>query len=420
MKQCFVPWANWYGNTEMELLFPEEWPVELCGLQQSPALSSEELASRLAQPIGSPSLSQLAKGKTSACIVVDDISRPTRLEDILPLLVAQLTAAGIAHSHITVLIALGAHRTMTRQDIVKKMGSEIPALVQVLNHSPFADDLAELVDEETGQTVQVNRHFAQAELRIAVGCIVPHTLAGFSGGAKAVIPGIGGIKTLHGNHSLAYGSGDDRSFANNALNPDNPLRRNMEKMVGRFGLDFIVNVVLNQNMEAAGLFAGHYVDAHRAACQKALIQYETPLVKNADVVVLNTFPKDTEYSQIGTAFAVLGAHKERCVKPGGTIVLATAASEGGGFHALFGPGMGLFTPHDDNIPPAELRDREVLLFAPGLHTSEIRQFYKGEPPPLYGNWAEVLAVLQAKHTCPTVAVYPMGSLQIGRLPQGTG
>lgn len=186
---------------------------------------------------------------------------------------------------------------------------------------------------------------------------------------------------------------------------------------GTCGLDFIVNVVLNQDMQAADLFAGHFVQAHRAACARACEVYETRLVENADILVLNTFPKDTEYSQVGTAFAVLGQHKERCVKPGGSIVLATASSEGGGYHGLFGPGMRLFTPHEDNIPPAELRGRDVMLFSQGLHTPDIRQFYNGTPPPLYNSWNDVLDFLKQKHTSPVVAVYPMGSMQIGRLPE---
>ena len=129
------------------------------------------------------------------------------------------------------------------------------------------------------------------------------------------------------------------SFKTSTCNPDNPMRKNMEHIVGEVGLDFILNVVLNNKMEVADAYAGHFIKAHREACASAAKLLKTELVPDADISVLSAFPKDTEYSQIGTCFAVLGHHKEACVRKDGTIVAMTAASEGPGFHSLFGPGM---------------------------------------------------------------------------------
>ncbi len=260
----------------------------------------------------------------------------------------------------------------------------------------------------------------EAELKIAVGCIVPHTLAGYSGGAKAVIPGIGGIETLHSNHTLVYeDKSKSMSFKTSTCDPDNPMRRNMEEIVGKVGLDFICNVVLNDRMETADVFAGHFVKAHRAACERAEELLRTKLVPDADIAVLSAYPKDTEYSQIGTCFAVLGHHKERCIRRDGTIIAMTAASEGAGFHALFGPGMSLFSPHDDNIPPQELGGIETIIYSDGVSAVDIGQFYTGQIPLVLGDWEAVLGRLteKFKDKKPVVAVYPMGAVQIGHFDE---
>ena len=152
------------------------------------------------------------------------------------------------------------------------------------------------------------------------------------------------------------------------------MRKNMEHIVGEVGLDFILNVVLNNKMEVADAYAGHFIKAHREACASAAKLLKTELVPDADISVLSAFPKDTEYSQIGTCFAVLGHHKEACVRKDGTIVAMTAASEGPGFHSLFGPGMRLFSPHDDNIPPQELRGIQTMIYSDGVSQIDIRQF----------------------------------------------
>lgn len=416
MQSFSIPWGQWYAQATKELTFPDGWDVRYCGMPHTKALTRAEVATRIDSPVGTERLETLAAGKRSACIVIDDISRPTPGAFLLPIVIEKLVAAGMGYDYIKVLIALGGHRPMTRQEMALKVGPWVLEHVQVLNHSPFAEDLITIPDER--QVIKINRNFVEADLRIALGCIVPHTLAGFSGGAKAVIPGIGGIETLYSNHTLVFADqSESMSFKTSTCDPDNAMRKNMEEIVGKVGLDFIVNVVLNDRMQVADAFAGHFVGAHRAACARAMESLKTSLVENADILVLSAYPKDTEYSQIGTCFAVLGHHKTRCIKPGGTIVAMTAASEGAGFHSLFGPGMRLFSPHDDNMPPMELRGMETLVFSDGVQKIDIRQFYRAEPPGVCGEWSEVLSRLKEKYhgKNPLVAIYPMGAIQIGEL-----
>ena len=416
MQEYQIPWGQWYEQSTRTLAFPDDWDVRYCSMQQRPTMTEEAIRGKISNPIGTETLEQLAAGKKSACIIIDDISRPTPGDLLLPIVIGKLVDAGMDYSRIKVLVALGGHRPMTRQEMQIKVGKWVMDHVAVLNHSPFAADLVTIPDDK--QVIKINKNFMDAELRIAVGCIVPHTLAGFSGGAKAVIPGIGGIETLHSNHTLVFAdASESMSFKTSTCDPNNPMRKNMEEIVGKVGLHFIVNVVLNDKMQVADAFAGHFIEAHRAACACAMEALQTPLVENADITISSAFPKDTEYSQIGTCFAVLGHYKEQCVKKDGTIVCMTAASEGPGFHALFGPGMSLFSPHNDNIPPLELHGTETLICSDGVTRIDIQQFYVGEAPYVHPNWNEILEKLEKKYEGkkPVVAIYPMGAIQIGYL-----
>lgn len=398
------------------MTFPDDWDIRYQSIAHLPALTAREVSSKLDNPIGTERLEQLAQGKKSVCIVIDDISRPTKCDFLLPIVIEKLTRSGVGYENIKVVVALGGHRPLTKHELQIKVGKWVLERVQVLNHSPFAEDLVVVQDE--AQIIKINKAYMDAQLRIAIGCIVPHTLAGFSGGAKSVIPGICGIETLHANHTLVFADRErNMAYKTSTCDPDNPMRANMERNVGLVGLDFIVNVVLNDEMDVADVYAGDFIKAHRAGCDNAKNWLKTKLVLGADIIILSAYPKDTEYSQLGTCFAVLGKHKDICVKKGGTIIAMTAASEGAGFHSLFGPGMRLFAPHDDNIPPAELKGIETIIFSDGVTEVDIRQFYRQAPPPIYGDWSMILRRLCEKYVGrkPLVAIYPMGSMQIGEI-----
>lgn len=418
MQEYQIPWGQWYEQSTRTLTFPDNWDVRYCAMQRLAPMTEAQILDKIDHPIGTEPLEVLAKGKKSACIIMDDISRPTPGSLLLPMIIQKLADCGMAYENIKVLMALGGHRPMTRQEMQIKVGPWVLNHVQVLNHSPHSADLVTIPDAE--QTIKINKHFMDADLRIAVGCIVPHTLAGFSGGAKAVIPGIGGLETLYENHTLVFADrSTGMSFKTSTCDPDNPMRQNMEQIVGKVGLDFILNVVLNDEMKVADTFAGHFVKAHRQACRRAMEALQTPIVPDADIICCSAFPKDTEYSQIATCFAVLGHYKERSVKKGGTIVAMTASSEGSGFHALFGPGMRLFSPHDDNMPPLELKGTETHIYSEGVTQIDIRQFYTGEVPAINHDWNSILEKLMKKYEgkTPLVAIYPMGAIQIGKLKE---
>ena len=139
MGQFFkVPWASWYEPKDFTLELPDSWDVEILELKDAEALSNEkEIENALNNPFGKPNLSELAKGKRNAVIVVDDISRHTKPEKILRVVIRQLNEAGIDDENITLIVALGAHRPMMREDFIKKIGVDILERLNVENHHPF-------------------------------------------------------------------------------------------------------------------------------------------------------------------------------------------------------------------------------------------------------------------------------------------
>jgi len=410
MQQVSIPWGMWYEQTQKTIEFPDEWDVHVLRMAHQDALDHDAIVAKIDAPIGTPTIEQLAQGKQSVCIVVDDISRPTPAYQILPTVIGKLQSQGIALENITVLVALGGHRPLTRPDMLKKLGAWTLEHVQVINHSPFAADCVKM-----GEGIEVNRVFVESDLRISVGCLVPHGLAGFSGGAKNVLPGVASINTLKRNHMLAFSDVDAKEVKAQTCNPDNPMRLDMEKTVRQVGLDFIINAVLNDEMQIADLFCGDMVEAHRAACSTAKQAYRVDLELGADILVVNAFPKDTEYSQVNAGVATLGQRMGESVRQDGSVVMITAASEGAGYHALFGPGMPLFTPQD-NFPVFGLHGRDACVFSTGVKKPDIRQFFKNaEPPEVYDTWGGVLGHLQERYAgkTPKVVVVTMGAVEIG-------
>ncbi len=415
MQKVTVPWANWYGNEEHSLWFPDGWEVSVADMAGAEALNSEEIERAIETPMGSETLKELARGKKTVAIIVDDISRPTPASVILKPLIIILEEAGIARENISIFISLGAHRPMKRDDIVKKIGEDIVKSVPVLNHSPF-EGVVLLGKSKNGTPIIVNRLFMEMELKIAVGCILPHSMAGFGGGAKGIIPGLGGIDTLLANHSFGHYDADGKKYLHRHVgNPDNQLRLDMEDITREIGLDFIVNAVFNSQLQVAGLFAGDMVKAHREGCAFAKKVYHTSIIPEADVVILNAYPKDTEFVQVANSFNVGGLNPEKLIRGRkSTIVLTSACSEGAGFHALMGPGMRLFAPFEDKIPPRALAGAKTWLYSPNLSQAEIYPFFESSTLPLYNEWEKLIEDLVPLHQSRAkVAVYPLGSIQMG-------
>lgn len=329
-----VPFGAWHEEMELELRFPRNWQVHCLNPADAQAISSQQIEESFAQPTGTEQLRKLAKGKCSAVIVVDDITRPTPVHLFLPIIINQLKQGGISQNRIQILIGNGAHRPMTRGEMAKKLGPDILAHYQPIMHDFMGTDIR-YIGWLNGGPVYLNRHFLEADLRICVGAVIPHDETGFGGGAKMVVPGIAGRLTIaHFHGILPPRSGGELNGKAGTLD-----RRRWAEDVARYvDVDMGVCAVVNARRELAGLHVGDIVEAHRSAAQQAkeIGKTKVPqhLSTDSDVVVVNAYPLDTDPIQMGKSLRP--ARKLRAKKT----VIIDAASDGIFYHGM-GIGSGI-------------------------------------------------------------------------------
>lgn len=279
------------------------------------------LAAALQNPIGTRPLRELAAGRRRVLLVCDDITRPTPVDRLLPGILAELRAAGVPDNSIELLVALGTHRPMTRDEMVVKFGAEFVARHPVHNHEWDTDGACEYVgDTAQGVPVWINKRVAAADLVIGVGRIMPIEVCGFTGGGKILIPGVCGAVTNDEMHWTRIDLPNEEVIGR----PDNPVRASIDALARKAGLDFIVNVVMDIRQRVSHVVAGDLVAAHRAGCVHAMSMHCVAVPRLADVVVADSFPFDIEFWQANKALDTAGL----VVRPGGVVILVTPCREG--------------------------------------------------------------------------------------------
>jgi len=281
----------WYGDTEFEIDFPDSWDVNVCHMHghDAPALSTAAIKKAFANPIGAKTIKELARGKKEVVVIFDDMSRPTPVAQLVPYVLAELTAAGIPDDNIRFISAPGAHGTMNAEDFRKKLGDEVVGRFLVFNHNPY-ENLTYLGKTSRGTPVYINSEVMSCDLKIAIGCIVPHPLSGFGGGGKIILPGVAGYETIHVNHS---------TFAPSPLCGigechNNPFKQDVDETARMAGLDIKIDAILNMKREMCALFVGDVTTAHNEGVKVACEHYATDMVGDADIVVANCYMKANE------------------------------------------------------------------------------------------------------------------------------
>jgi nickel-dependent lactate racemase len=400
-----IPWQAWYDETELALSFPAGWRVTVAGMADAPAVGVDAVETALRSPIGTPPLRELARGRKKAVIVVEDITRPLRTDAILPAILAELAAGGLAADDVWFAIGLGAHTPMNRPDLIRKLGRPVVESHVIYQNSPY-ENREYLGDTRRGTPVYISRFYLDADLRISLGTLTPHAYAGFGAGAKTVAVGMAGIETLHANHGRAYMT--PPTWTGQVA--DNDCRDDLEEIARMAGLTFAINGVVNSRRELAGLFAGDLVAAHRAAALFARQVSATELPPPADIAIFNAYPKDANLIQSVNALNAAGYALGRAIQPDGTAVLATAAPQGIGLNSLESIGMRLYLRFTREM--MGLGKHGALLFSPNLASPEVHQLY---PPDtlVFGDWDQVIAELVRRHGASArVTVFPCASLQI--------
>ena len=413
MKKFTIPWMAWYGDGQATFAVPDSWELAIAKMPDVEDIGDAGIEKAFGNPIGSARLRDLASRRSKVAIAIDDIARPTKADRLVPIILKDLEDAGIQGENVKIVMALGAHRAMHRLDLIKKLGENIYHTVDVHQHNPF-ENLVNLGVSSRGTPIHINRLFWESDLKIGVGCIIPHAYAGYSGGAKIVLPGLSGIDTLEKNH-LPVVTGTTCGVG---LVDGHEGREDIEEIGRKVGLDVIVNVVVNYRRDIAGCFVGDPVDAHRAGVQFAKSAYRTPVPEEpVDVVILNAFPKDTDLIQCEDAFNILLSSKREIIKKSGTIILIGACIEGAGWHFLRGVGNRLYGKWDaDPFMARFLRGKKLYVFSPYLSHGDAAQYLTLDSEKKNAiftrSWDSLIDELAVEHRECSVLVFPTGPLQI--------
>jgi lactate racemase len=403
LQSVSLPWGAWHGDFAQRFDLPDSWRVIELKMKNAPALAADSLVAALEQPLGAPPLDSLAIGRRTAAIAIDDLTRPTNTTPLVEWIVTRLCRSGLDLADITVVVASGAHRRASGHDIFLKIGS-LADRVRVVAHDPAAE-LADTGAKLAGVPIRLNRTFLEADLRIGIGCVMPHPFAAFSGGGKIVVPGLADLDVVVRTHKFAL-----MGLQGGAKLPGNTFRTQMETAVREIGLHWTVNAVVNSRRETAFLAAGDFVVAHRSAADKAASIGATPRPQELlDALIVNAYPKDGELLQAEAALVAVRNGMTDWLAPDAPVVLTSACNEGLGAHALFGPGGRLF-----RAPSVKtfLGRRPLWLFSPGIDLQAARVVMH-ESYPFFSDWSALVDTLRHRlRPGARVGIVPCGPLQI--------
>ena len=325
-----------YGRTGLEAELPDRNLVGCLQYQPVEPIADPAVAVRqsLEQPIGSPPLADLARGKRNACLVISDVTRPVPNQVLLPPILEVLEAAGIPRHEILILVATGMHRPNRGDELVEMLGPWVAGNYRIENHhGQQPDEHTYLGQSPRGLPVWIDSRYIHAELKITTGLIEPHFMAGFSGGRKLICPGLVAFETVRHWHAPEF---IEHPNAENGCLDGNPVHEESAAIARMAGCDFIVNVVIDAQRRILHLAAGDMEAAHLDGVAFARKPFTATLPEPVDVVVTTSagYPLDATFYQ--SIKGMVGALP--IVKPGGTIILAGEMSEGIGspeFQRLF-------------------------------------------------------------------------------------
>ncbi len=317
-----------YGKTGMLVELPQENVQAILGLKPAAAIAdtSAAIAAALAAPIGTRPLAEVANGRKNACIVICDVTRPVPNKLLLPPIIATLEASGIARRDITILIATGTHRPNLGDELVGLVGPEIASNYTIVNHDCKADDThIDLGVSPNGVPVKLDKVYVEADLRITVGLIEPHFMAGYSGGRKLIMPGIASFETVSRWHCPRF---LESEFATNGCIAGNPVHEESFAIASMVRPDMIVDVTLDESNQITGIFAGDLKEAWLAGTNFASQHVVSELEAPADIVVTSCAGSPLDATFYQAVKGMVGAMP--AVKPGGEIIIVSECSEGVG------------------------------------------------------------------------------------------
>jgi len=395
-------------------------------IKNKPAVNIKDPATAvldaLNKPIGTQPLAEIARGRKNACIVISDVTRPVPNQVILPPLLETIENSGIPREKITILIATGMHRPNLGAELEGMVGRRIMDNYRIVNHyCQKSEELREIAKID-GAPIEINTHYLDADLKILTGLIEPHFYAGFSGSRKSILPGISSFETMKFMHSFRV---IDQLQEANCRLENNIFHDYAMRVTELAGVDFILNVVINQERQLAGVFGGHFDKAHKAGCELVASHAVAPLKEKVDLVITSAggYPLDATFYQVSKC---LTSARDILVK-GGTIVVSCGCAEGLGSDEFCKIMRGNPTPEifnknhgnpdnfvidqwcAQNIYQALEHAGRIYIYSPGLTKEDVEGFQAVKVEDLQ----EKISELVKSHK--RIAVIPEGPYVVGKV-----
>jgi nickel-dependent lactate racemase len=409
-REISLPQLAWHGSKELKLAIPDGWRVETCDMagHDRPAMKAAEIREAINSPTGMAPLREYARGKKEVVIIFDDMTRVTRAAGIVPHVLEELAVAGIGDNQIRFISAGGCHAAMNRIDFEKKLGADILKRFPVYNHAPF-DNFVYVGTTSQGTKLYINAEVMQCDLKIGIGSVVPHIMAGFGGGGKIVLPGVAAYQTIRDMHSPRESS-DPGGFMATVTGmgniEDNPRRQDINEAVEMVGLDMKIDALVNSWGETAALYAGLPVPTYQITLQAAREHYLTPAATDKDIVIANTYAKANEtITGLLVAFPSVSGR-------GGDVVLIANAPEGQITHYLMGPfGNEIGGALQMQMTPPENVNR-LIIFSEYPELSSRNYLERSDQIVLVHDWNEAVDMLRESYgDNAEVGIYPNADIQ---------
>lgn len=289
------------------------------------SIERNTLQDALEHPIGTKPLRTLIRKRQprQVLILVDDDTRPTPQKEILPVVLTMFKDAGVASKNITIMIAVGLHRPMSREEIIRRFGTEVASSYTIVNHDAFDSSLLVTIGKcSDGTPIRVNNIVGRSDFIMTIGQISPHRVVGFSGGAKMIQPGICGEETTASIHWRGWTTPSEKQLAVK----DNPIRQEIVEIGNRVNLDFIINVIMDDT-GVIRYYCGRHDEAFRTACNDIIENY-TLDIPESEIVIADGAPYDFDIWQAAKGASVA----ELVLKKSGTVILLASCPDGWSMH----------------------------------------------------------------------------------------
>jgi lactate racemase len=312
-----------YGNEMVNVKISEE---NLAGVFLAKPIAacsdvSKEIKAAIAAPLDTPPISEIIRPNEKVVILVDDHTRNTPADQILPHILAELLRGGISKRDIIIMITHGTHRLSSEEEVRLKVGKDVYNHYRIEQHS-CTDEKNQVFLGVTGRgtPVWVNRLVVEADRCFGIGHIGPSPYAGYSGGSKLIVPGVAALDTINTNHSLVVLG--FREFGR----VDIPCRVDIEEAAAFVKLDQVVNVVMSQEEEIIKVLAGSPGCVYKTGVSLARQIFEVPCPGGYDIVITSAFPYDIDLYQAVRAVE----YAESSVRTGGSVLLVASCPSGTG------------------------------------------------------------------------------------------